>query len=223
MLSQHKYSAALLLAAVIAGPAWAGPAPLSTPLSVKVLSADGTTVTPPSSSSAASAPAEIALGLGLSAAAAKGIYTEEGPWTFGTPANASGDYPILLNGSKANGGFADLLQVTNGRLYARQKNGTYWVRWNAAWFAGTGAPVEGAGATALSLTVTLPKVPDNARAGTVVATAKVTMLPAGAAFTGPLVSSNPLFAARGTNIVLTRALSSTDDAATVHSTITAVQ
>jgi hypothetical protein len=49
------------------------------------------------------------------------------------------------------------------------------------------------------------------------------MSPASAKFGGALVSSNPLFAAQGTNIVLARALSSTDDAASVHSTITAVQ
>jgi hypothetical protein len=65
--------------------------------------------------------------------------------------------------------------------------------------------------------------PDSAPAGTVVATAHVTMSPAGAKFGGALVSSNPLFAARGTDIVLTRALSSTDDAAAAHATITAVQ
>jgi hypothetical protein len=57
--------------------------------------------------------------------------------------------------------------------------------------------------------VLLPKIPDSAPAGTVVAKAQVTMSPAGAQFTGALVSSNPLFEARGTDIVLSRALTPT--------------
>jgi hypothetical protein len=126
--------------------------------SVVVISHDGTIIT------AQTTPADV--GPQAAAPAAGQIWTAEGAWTVGAPANASGDYPILLNGSNANGGFADLLQVTNGELYAQQKNGTYWVRWNAAWFAGTAAPVEGTRATAVSLTVTLPKIPDNAPAGT---------------------------------------------------------
>ena len=137
------------------------------------------------------------------------------------PPNASGDYPLLLNG--ANAGFADELQVTNGNLYARQKSGRYWVRYNAGWHATAAAPAEGTTAGALALTVLVPKIPDNAPAGTVVATAQVTMAPAGAKFSGALVSSNPLFAGRGTDIVLTRALTAADDAAVVHATITAVQ
>ena len=132
------------------------------------------------------------------AAAAKGITTVEGLWTFGTPPDAAGDYPLLLNGSNANGGFAvpaaghqrqplrqDQSREILGALAGRYKLGR------------RAAPVEGTAATAVSLAVVLPQIPDNSPAGTLVATAAVTMTPAGATFTGPLVSSNPLFTAQG--------------------------
>jgi hypothetical protein len=178
-----------------------------------VVSADGTIVTPSTT---------VAAGARDASPAAKEITTAEGVWTFGTPANASGDYPILLNGSNANGGRAALLQVTNGHLYAQQKAGQYWVRYSAAWTA-AGAPVEGTQATAITLAVALPRIPDNSPAGTVIAKANVTMSPAGAKFTGPLVSGNPLFKANGVNIVLSRALQPTDDGAPFNTVITAVQ
>jgi hypothetical protein len=41
------------------------------------------------------------------------IITAEGTWTFGVTARASVDYPVLLNNSAANGGWAASLQ---GRL-----------------------------------------------------------------------------------------------------------
>ena len=206
---------ALFLLRALTTPAASGE--VSTAVTVTVVSTDGTVITPNSMSGAAAAQSENAA-----APASKGITTAEGRWTFGTPANASGDYPILLNGSNANGGFADLLQVTNRNLYARQKSGQWWVRYNAGWHATAAGPVEGTVASAVSLSVRLPKIPDNAPAGTVVATAQMTMSPAAAQFTGALISSSALFAARGKNIVLARALTSADDALS-NSTITAVQ
>ena len=118
---------------------------------------------------------------------------------------------------------ADRLQVTNGNLYAKTKAGKFSVRWpaGASWVA-SAAPAEGTAATAVSLAVVLPQIPDNSPAGTLVAKAAVTMTPAGATFTGPLVSSNPLFTAQGANIVLSRAVTPADDG-TPAATITALQ
>jgi len=216
-----RKSSALLLAALLAAPAaaWAQAQqrPAAT-LNVTVVSSDGTTLAP-----SAAAP-QLAPLAAIGAAAVTGIYTSEGVWTFGKPPNASGDYPLLLNGSNANGGWAGELQVTNGNLYARQKSGPYWVRWPAssAWFAAAAAPVEGTVATAITLALAVPKIPDNSPAGTLVAKATVTMSPAGATFTGPLVSTNPLYTVQGTDIVLSRAATPADDG--LHTaTITAVQ
>ena len=223
--SRHKYPALLLAVAagelLLAGLAgWAAgqvAGQVSAPETIDVVSADGTTLAPPAAS------ASVASASSPGAATAKGITTVEGVWTFGTPPDASGDYPVLLNGSNANGGFADRLQVTNGNLYAKTKAGKFSVRWPAgtSWVAAA-APVEGTAAAAVSLAVVLPKIPDNSAAGTIVAKATVTMSPAGATFSGPLVSSNPLFAAQGANIVLSRALTPADDG-TPAATITALQ
>jgi hypothetical protein len=61
------------------------------------------------------------------------IITAEGTWTFGSTTRASGDYPLLLNGSTANGGWAASLQVTNGNLYAFAKSGAHYrIRFNGA-------------------------------------------------------------------------------------------
>ena len=190
---------------------------VSAPETIDVVSADGTTLAPPA------AAASDANASRPGAATAKGITTVEGVWTFGTPPDASGDYPVLLNGSNANGGFADRLQVTNGNLYAKTKAGKFSVRWpaGASWVA-SAAPAEGTAATAVSLAVVLPQILDNSPAGTLVATAAVTMTPAGATFTGPLVSSNPLFTAQGADIVLSRAVTPADDG-TPAAKITALQ
>ena len=242
--SRHKYPALLLAVAtgelVLAGLAgWAAgqvAGQVSAPETIDVVSADGTTLAPPqgtASAAASDANASSPGGDNRTAAATKGITTVEGLWTFGTPPDAAGDYPVLLNGSNApnsanGGGFAVRLQVTNGNLYAKTKAGKFSVRWPAgtSWVA-SAAPAEGTAATAVSLAVVLPQIPDNSPAGTLVATAAVTMTPAGATFTGPLVSSNPLFTAQGSgaqgaNIVLSRAVTPADDG-TPAATITALQ
>ena len=219
--SRHKRPAMLLaiaagevaLAALAGWAAAQGAGQVSAPETIDVVSADGTTLAPPAAS------ASVASASSPGAATAKGITTVEGLWTFGTPPDAAGDYPLLLNG--ASGGFAaDRLQVTNGNLYAKTKAGKFSVRWPAgtSWVAAA-APVEGTAAAAVSLAVVLPQIPDNSPAGTLVATAAVTMTPAGATFTGPLVSSDPLFTAQGSNIVLSRAVTPADDG-TVPPTVT---
>jgi hypothetical protein len=152
------------------------------------------------------------------------IVTAEGTWTFGATARAGGDYPVLLNGSAANGGGAASLQVTNGNLYAFAKSGGhYWIRFNGAWVdIGAAAPVEGTFATKVTITPNKTKTPDNAPAGTVIATVKVTISRSGVPFTGCLVSSNPLFVFRGMSVVLARAYTPKDRG--IHTaTITALQ
>ena len=139
--SRHKYRALLRLAVaagelLLAGLAgWAAAqGQVSAPVTIDVVSADGTTLAPPSA-------ADANVSNPGAATAAKGITTVEGLWTFGTPPDAAGDYPLLLNGSNANGGFADRLQVTNGNLYAKTKAGKFSVRWpaGASWVASRGA------------------------------------------------------------------------------------
>ena len=93
---------------------------ISTTVKVLVVSADGIVMVPQSAAIAAFS----------KNSASEGITTAEGAWNFGTPPDASGDYPVLLNGSGA--GWADLLEVTNGRLYAKQKSGQWWAGWSAA-------------------------------------------------------------------------------------------
>jgi len=151
-------------------------------------------------------------GMAIQAPASGKITTVEGAWTFGTTANAAGDYPLLLNSSAANGGWAASLQVTNGNLYAFAKSGGhYWIRFNGSWVdIGAAAPVEGTFATKVTVTPNGTKTPDNAPADTVIATVEVTMSRSGAPFAGRLVSSNPLFTFRGMNVVLARALGPKD-------------
>ena len=163
-------------------------------------------------------------GMAMQAPARGKITTAEGAWTFGATANAARDYPVLLNGSAANGGWAASLQGTNGNLYAFAKSGgSYWIRFKGAWVdIGAAAPVEGTFATKVIVIPNRTKTPDDAPAGTMIATVKVTMSRSGAPFTGRLVSSNALFAFRGMNVVLARSLARKDDG--IHNTrITALQ
>jgi hypothetical protein len=109
------------------------------------------------------------------------------------------------------------MQITNGILYAYSyAGGPWWARQNAAWVdVGTTAPVEGALPipTAITLSPASVTIPDNAPAGTLVATANVTMSD-GSQFKGTLTTSNTnLFAISGLNIVTARAFTSTDDGA----------
>jgi hypothetical protein len=200
----QKIAAGLLANLGLAGAmaaAWAGQ--LNVPATVTPISRDRTVMQAP------------AIGT---------ITTAEGTWTFGSTARAGGDYPLLLNGSAANGGWAASLQVTNGNLYAFAKSGGhYWIRFNGAWIdIGAAAPVEGTFATKVTVIPNRTKTPDNAPAGTVLATVKVTMSRSGASFTGRLVSSNPLYTFRDMNVVLARALTPKDDG--VHNArITALQ
>ena len=194
----------------LAGLAWADS--ISTTATQTIVSADGTVLNP-----------EVSAAPAAAAAAAVGkIVTIEGTWTFSRPHNANGDYPILLNG--ANAGWGVLLEVINGKLYLRDKAGNYSVRWNAGWVAsGTTGPLQGTVANTITLSVTLPKLPDDSPAGTIVATAAVTMSPPTAQFSGPLVSSDPLFSFNGMNVVLARALTAADDGTHPTAMISAVQ
>src|SRR5271170_5892989 len=88
-------------------PRQAAPA-VAIPLTVTVVSADGTTLAP------AASPAIGDIGPAAAPTAASGIHTAEGIWTFGTPPDAGGDYPLLVNGVQS--GWGVLLQVTNGNL-----------------------------------------------------------------------------------------------------------
>ena len=200
----RKLTAGLLTGLGLAGAmtaAWAGTTIV--PIAVTLLSHDGTVMQAP------------AIGM---------ITTAEGTWTFGSTARASGDYPLLLNGSAANGGWAASLQVTNGNLYAFAKSGGhYWIRFNGAWIdIGAAAPVEGTFATKITVIPNRTKTPNNAPTGMVLATVKVTMSRSGATFTGRLVSSNPLFTFRDMDVVLARALTPKDNG--IHNArITALQ
>ena len=140
------------------------------------------------------------------------ITTEDGAWTFGARPNSKGDYPLLLNGSAANGGLAVSLQLTNGNLYAfANADGKYWCRFNSAWInVGSTPPVQGIVATRVTVH---PKggIADNSPPGTIVASVTVTMSPPHTPFSRPLASSDPMFTFRGMDVVLARALTKADD------------
>jgi hypothetical protein len=116
------------------------------------------------------------------------------------------------------------MQITNGNLYTVNKvSGHWYVRQNGNWVdAGTTAPVEAATPTAITLSPASVTIPDNAPAGTLLATAAVTMSD-GSQFTGTLTTSNAsFFAISGLNIVTAQALTSAADG-TQSTVITASQ
>ena len=105
-------------------------------------------------------------------------------------------------------------------IHVNKVNGHWYLRQNAAWVdAGTSAPVEAATPAAITFTVPNAAIPNNAPAGTLIATANVTMSD-GSQFAGTLTTSNTdLYAISGLNIITARALTSADDGA--HSTVIA--
>jgi hypothetical protein len=118
------------------------------------------------------------------------------------------------------------MQITNSNLYAFNKvNGHWYVRQNASWVDfGATAPVEGATPTptAITLSPASATIPDNAPAGTVIATANVTMSDS-SQFAGTLTTSNTsFFAISGLNIVTAQALTPANDG-TQSTVITASQ
>jgi hypothetical protein len=152
-------------------------------------------------------------GTGIKGPTSETITTAEGAWTFGATANSNGDYPVLLNGSAANGGLAVSLQLTNGNLYAFAKaDRKYWRRFKGAWVnVGSTSPVQGIVATKVTVDRARMTIRDDLPAGTVLATVTVRMSPPGATFSGALVSSDPMFAFQGRHVVLARALTKADD------------
>jgi hypothetical protein len=118
------------------------------------------------------------------------------------------------------------MQIINANLYVFAKDAGRWFLWQKdVWIdIGTTAPVEGAlpTPTAITFAVVNATIPDNAPAGTLIATANVTMSDA-SQFSGTLSTSNTdLYAISGLNIVTARALTSADDGAHA-TTITASQ
>ena len=139
------------------------------------------------------------------------LTTSEGTWTFAGLAPSGIDWSIQLNGNWT--GWAAQLQITNGNLYSLQTDGQWWARQNGAWVAISTAPVEGAQPTPTAITLALanPTIPDNAHAGTLIATANVTMSD-GSQFKGVLTTSDTnIYAISGLNIVTARALTPADD------------
>jgi hypothetical protein len=195
IVRRHRWDSYALLAVFLAvlmtgSQAWAGS--VRGPVTATIVAANGTVMKAPTN---------------------KKITTAEGVWTFGATANPNGDYPLLLNGSAANGGLAVSLQLTNGNLYAFAKaDGKYWCRFKGAWVnVGSTSPVHGIVATKVTLDWKRVTIRDDLPAGTVLATVTVTMSPPGASFSGALVSSDPMFAFQGMHVVLARALTKADD------------
>jgi hypothetical protein len=67
------------------------------------------------------------------------LVTSAGTWNFGTASNAYG-HTVLLNGG-GTGGYATLLAVASGQLYAQAGDGSWW-RWNNPGWSSTPAPFE---------------------------------------------------------------------------------
>ena len=106
-------------------------------------------------------------------------------------------------------------------MTAPNTNGSYEARFYAndgyTVLARTTFTVQGVGPTAITLSPANATIPDNAPAGTVIATAHVTMAD-GSQFTGTLTTSDTdFFAISGLNIVTARAFASSDDG--THSTV----
>jgi hypothetical protein len=151
------------------------------------------------------------------------LTTSEGTWTWGGTATSTRDYPTQLNGTI--NGSAVQMQITNGILYAVNAEGNWHARNNGNWMlTETTPPVEGATPTPIAITLSPASVtiPDNAPAGTLIATANVTMSD-GSQFARTLTTSNTsFFAISGLNIVTARALTSANDG-TQSTVITASQ
>jgi hypothetical protein len=142
----------------------------------------------------------------------------DGSWSFG-PLDPDGiNAPILLNGAPAENFHGHVIAVANGgQLYVRGL--TVWWVWQGGQFVQTNQPTLAALPVALTLTLANPTVPDNAPAGTVLATVNVTMSQDGSQFTGALTVSDTtgFFALSGMKIVTARALTSADDG--THTTV----
>jgi hypothetical protein len=120
--------------------------------------------------------------------------------------------PILVNGSPAESWHGRVIAVANGgQLYVRGL--TVWWVWQGGQFIQTSQPTLAALPVALTLALASPTVPDNAPAGTVLATAEVTMSQDGSQFSGTLTVSDTtgFCAVSDMNIVTARALTSADD------------
>ena len=151
------------------------------------------------------------------------LTTSEGTWTFGARGSDGVDWYTQLNGN-ANGQ-AVQMQITNGKIYAFN-NVSWYDRANAIWVnIGATAPIQGGvlpTPTAITLSSASATIADNAPAGTLLATAKITMSD-GSQFAGKLTTSDTnFFATSGLNIVTARAFTSADDG-THSTTITATQ
>lgn len=72
----------------------------------QTLSPDGSSITPTSGGS---------------------LVTSDGTWTFGSPPNSYGDYPILLNGQQVGISVGILLEVAQGKLYEENTGGLWFV------------------------------------------------------------------------------------------------
>jgi hypothetical protein len=67
------------------------------------------------------------------------LVTSAGTWNFGTASNAYGN-AVLLNGG-GTAGWATVLAVISGQLYAHAGNGSWW-RWNNPGWSSAAAPFE---------------------------------------------------------------------------------
>jgi len=67
------------------------------------------------------------------------LVTSAGTWNFGTGSNAYGN-DVLLNGG-GTGGYATLLAVASGQLYAQASDGSWW-RWSSSGWSAAAAPFE---------------------------------------------------------------------------------
>jgi len=119
---------------------------------------------------------------------------------------------ILLNGAPAENFHGHVIAVANGgQLYVRGL--TVWWVWQGGQFIQTSQPTLAALPVGLTLVLANQAFPDNAPAGTVFATANVTMSQDGSQFSGTLTVSDTtgFFAVSGMKIVTARALTSADD------------
>jgi hypothetical protein len=154
---------------------------------------------------------QVAPGSGLS------IYTKDGTWSFGAFAVDGINAAVLLNGASAQGFYGHLLVVANGgQLYVLGV--TVWWVWQGGQFVQSSQSIPSpVYPIAITLTPASSMLPNNSPAGTVIATATVTMSD-GSQFAGTLSTSDAnFFAISGNTIVTARALTAADDG--THTTV----
>src|SRR5207253_1876335 len=145
------------------------------------------------------------------------LRTAAGTWAWGAAASGRpGEYNVNLNGSAVGVGL--LIEVAKGgQLYVNTANLGWYLWQGSGWVhstdPGPSPPPPAPTPTSVTLTPASLSLPDNSPSGTSLSTVSVAMSD-GSAFSGALsIGANNMAGFSGSTVVLTRALTATDDGA----------